>query len=83
MADFIPTVPITLQIRKVIFEKFNDVEINFTNRSHETCNGFAVSRIANGKCAACGVNDLDGAFWCTGCGTLGFNAKHVGYPDPQ
>ena len=31
MADFTPTIPITLQIRKVIFEKFNDVDINFTN----------------------------------------------------
>ncbi len=31
MGDFIPTVPIELQIRKIIFEKFNDVDINFTN----------------------------------------------------
>ena len=31
MSDFTPTVPIALQIRKIIFEKFNDVEKNFTN----------------------------------------------------
>ncbi|MDH3360732.1 MAG: hypothetical protein OEL56_05030 [Nitrosopumilus sp.] len=31
MSDFTPTTPIALQIRKIIFEKFNDVDINFTN----------------------------------------------------
>ena len=31
MSDFTPTVPITLQIRKIIFEKFNDVDTVFTN----------------------------------------------------
>ena len=31
MSDFTPTVPIALQIRKIIFEKFNDVDTNFTN----------------------------------------------------
>jgi hypothetical protein len=31
MSDFIPTTPIPLQIRKIIFEKFNDVDIKFTN----------------------------------------------------
>ena len=31
MADFTPKIPIILQIRKIIFEKFNDVNINFTN----------------------------------------------------
>ena len=28
---FIPTVPIALQIRKIIFEKFNDIDSKFTN----------------------------------------------------
>lgn len=31
MSDFTPIVPITLQIRKIIFEKFNDVDTKFTN----------------------------------------------------
>jgi len=31
MSDFTPTTPIELQIRKIIFEKFNDVENIFTN----------------------------------------------------
>ena len=31
MSDFTPTVPITLQIRKIIFEKFNNVDTVFTN----------------------------------------------------
>ena len=31
MSDFTPTIPITLQIRKIIFEKFNDVDTVFTN----------------------------------------------------
>ena len=31
MSDFTPTVPIALQIRKIIFEKFNDVDAKFTN----------------------------------------------------
>jgi hypothetical protein len=31
MNDFIPTTPISLQIRKIIFEKFNDVDTKFTN----------------------------------------------------
>mgnify|MGYP000845541431 CR=1 FL=1 len=31
MSDFTPTVPIALQIRKIIFEKFNDVDNKFTN----------------------------------------------------
>ena len=31
MSDFIPTTPIPLQIRKIIFEKFNDVDTKFTN----------------------------------------------------
>lgn len=31
MSDFTPTVPIVLQIRKIIFEKYNDVETKFTN----------------------------------------------------
>ncbi len=31
MSDFTPTIPITLQIRKIIFEKFNDVDNVFTN----------------------------------------------------
>ncbi len=31
MSDFTPTVPIELQIRKIIFEKFNDVDTKFTN----------------------------------------------------
>jgi hypothetical protein len=30
MSDFTPTIPIALQIRKIIFEKFNDVD-KFTN----------------------------------------------------
>ena len=31
MGDFIPAIPIALQIRKIIFEKFNDVDTKFTN----------------------------------------------------
>jgi hypothetical protein len=31
MSNFTPKIPITLQIRKIIFEKFNDVETKFTN----------------------------------------------------
>ena len=31
MSDFTPTVPIALQIRKIIFEKFNDIDNKFTN----------------------------------------------------
>ncbi len=31
MSDFIPATPIVLQIRKIIFEKFNDVDTKFTN----------------------------------------------------
>lgn len=31
MSDFAPTVPIALQIRKIIFDKFNDVDTIFTN----------------------------------------------------
>ena len=31
MSDFTPTVPISLQIRKIIFEKFNEVDVIFTN----------------------------------------------------
>jgi hypothetical protein len=31
MSDFTPLIPISLQIRKIIFEKFNDVDIKFTN----------------------------------------------------
>ena len=31
MSDFTPTTPIELQIRKIIFEKFNDVDSKFTN----------------------------------------------------
>ena len=31
MSDFSPLIPISLQIRKIIFEKFNDVDIKFTN----------------------------------------------------
>ena len=31
MGDFTPTTPIILQIRKIIFEKFNDVDTIFTN----------------------------------------------------
>ena len=31
MSDFTPSIPIELQIRKIIFEKFNDVETKFTN----------------------------------------------------
>jgi len=31
MSDFTPVTPIVLQIRKIIFEKFNDVETKFTN----------------------------------------------------
>ena len=31
MSDFTPTIPIALQIRKIIFEKFNDVDTKFTN----------------------------------------------------
>ncbi len=31
MSDFAPKIPIALQIRKIIFEKFNDVDTKFTN----------------------------------------------------
>ena len=31
MSDFIPKTPIALQIRKIIFEKFNDIDGRFTN----------------------------------------------------
>ncbi len=31
MSDFTPIIPIALQIRKIIFEKFNDVDARFTN----------------------------------------------------
>lgn len=31
MSNFTPTTPIALQIRKIIFEKFNDVDAKFTN----------------------------------------------------
>ena len=31
MSDFVPNVPIALQIRKIIFEKFNDIDGKFTN----------------------------------------------------
>ena len=31
MSDFTPLVPISLQIRKIIFEKFNDINTKFTN----------------------------------------------------
>ena len=31
MSDFVPVIPIALQIRKIIFEKFNDVDTKFTN----------------------------------------------------
>ena len=31
MSDFIPKTPIELQIRKIIFEKFNDPDTIFTN----------------------------------------------------
>ena len=31
MSDFTPSVPLELQIRKIIFEKFNDIDIKFTN----------------------------------------------------
>ena len=31
MGNFTPSVPIQLQIRKIIFEKFNDPELRFTN----------------------------------------------------
>lgn len=31
MSDFTTTIPIALQIRKIIFEKFNDVDTKFTN----------------------------------------------------
>ena len=31
MSDFTPKTPIPLQIRKIIFEKFNDTELRFTN----------------------------------------------------
>lgn len=31
MGDFAPSIPIQLQIRKIIFEKFNDIEQRFTN----------------------------------------------------
>lgn len=31
MSDFTPKTPIELQIRKIIFEKFNDVDTIFTN----------------------------------------------------
>ncbi len=31
MSDFSPSTPIQIQIRKIIFEKFNDPELRFTN----------------------------------------------------
>ena len=31
MSGFSPIIPISLQIRKIIFEQFNDVETRFTN----------------------------------------------------
>jgi len=31
MSDFTPKIPIELQIRKIIFEKFNDVDSKFSN----------------------------------------------------
>ena len=31
MSDFTPLIPISLQIRKIIFEKFNDTDAKFTN----------------------------------------------------
>ena len=31
MSDFIPKIPIALQIREIIFENFNDVDTKFTN----------------------------------------------------
>ena len=31
MSDFSPVTPVALQIRKIIFEKFNDVDTKFTN----------------------------------------------------
>lgn len=31
MSDFTPLIPISLQIRKIIFEKFNDIDTKFTN----------------------------------------------------
>jgi hypothetical protein len=31
MSNFTPITPISLQIRKIIFEKFNDVDVKFTN----------------------------------------------------
>ncbi len=31
MSDFSPKIPISLQIRKIIFDKFNDVDRKFTN----------------------------------------------------
>ena len=31
MSDFTPKIPISLQIRKIIFDKFNDVDTKFTN----------------------------------------------------
>lgn len=31
MGEFTPKIPIQIQIRKIIFEKFNDPEVRFTN----------------------------------------------------
>jgi len=31
MQEFTPSTPISIQIRKIIFEKFNDPELRFTN----------------------------------------------------
>ena len=31
MGDYTPSAPIVLQIRKIIYEKFNDVDTKFTN----------------------------------------------------
>ena len=31
MQEFTPSIPISIQIRKIIFEKFNDPELRFTN----------------------------------------------------
>ena len=31
MSDFTPSIPLELQIRNIIFEKFNDIDLKFTN----------------------------------------------------
>ena len=33
MSDFTPSIPLELQIRKIIFEKFNDVDKKFTKKN--------------------------------------------------